>query len=188
MKTVDEQKIIQGLFERDEAALQEIERCYASLCRKAAERILGEEESAKECWNDLLLDVWKSIPPFEPRSLKAFLLQRIRQIAITRLRKETARKRGGGELTLALEELEEVATQGGPADELERKELSEAIGRFVKALPEQERKLFLLRYWQLEKPEVIAQRLNLAAGTVNTRLHRIRKSLKEFLKKEGLTE
>ena len=139
MKTVDEQKLIQGLFERDEAALQEIERCYASLCRKAAERILGEEESAKECWNDLLLDVWKSIPPFEPRSLKAFLLQRIRQIAITRLRKETARKRGGGELTLALEELEEVATQGGPADELERKELSEAIGRFVKALPEQER-------------------------------------------------
>ena len=58
----------------------------------------------------------------------------------------------------------------------------------MKALPEQERKLFLLRYWQLEKPEVIAQRLNLAAGTINTRLHRIRKRLKEFLKKEGLTE
>ena len=185
---MDERSIIQRLFERDEAALAEVEQQYASHCLKAAERILGDEESAKECWKDLLLDVWNRIPPFEPRSLKAFLLQRIRQIAISRVRKETAKKRGGGELTLALEELEEVAGRDNPADALERKELNEAIGVFVKALPEQERTLFLLRYWQLEKPEAIAQRLNLAAGTVNTRLHRIRKSLKEFLKKEGLTE
>ena len=189
MKTVDEQNIIQRLFERDEAALQELERHCASLCLTAAERILGEEESAKECWNDLLLDVWNSIPPYEPRSLKAYLLQRIRQIAVSRLRKETAQKRGGGELTPALEELGEVAAaQGSPAEAVEQQELNEAIGRFVRALPEQERKLFLLRYWQLEKPEAIARRLNLTAGSVNVRLHRIRKSLKESLKKEGLIE
>ena len=113
---VDEQSIIQKLFERDEAALAEVEQQYASFCLKAAERILGDKESAQECWNDLLLDVWSSIPPYKPRSLKAFLLQRIRQIAISRLRKETAKKRGGGELTLALEELEEVAAQDSPAD------------------------------------------------------------------------
>ena len=185
---VDEQSIIQRLFEREEAALAEVEQQYALLCLKAAERILGDEESAKECWNDLLLDVWNSIPPYEPRSLKAFLLQRIRQIAISRLRKETAKKRGGADLTLALEELEEAAAQDNPADEVERKELSEAIGRFVKDLPEQERQLFLLRYWQLEKPEAIARRTDRAIGTINTKLHRIRKSLRKFLQKEGLIE
>ena len=141
MKTVDEQNIIRMLTERDEAALGEVERQYGPRCLKAAGRILGEEESAKECLNDLLLSVWNSIPPFVPQSLEAYLLARIRQIAISRLRKETAAKRGGGALTLALEELEEVtAAEGGPAEEAEKQALREAIGRFVKALPAPEAK------------------------------------------------
>lgn len=189
MKTVDEQNIIRMLTERDEAALGEVERQYGPRCLKAAGRILGEEESAKECLNDLLLSVWNSIPPFVPQSLEAYLLARIRQIAISRLRKETAAKRGGGALTLALEELEEVtAAEGGPAEEAEKQALREAIGRFVKALPAPERKLFLLRYWELEKPEEIARRTDLTVNSVNTKLHRIRKSLKKALEKEGWIE
>ena len=189
MKTVDEQELIRMLTERDEAALGEVERQYGPRCLQAAARILGEEESAKECLNDLLLSVWNSIPPFQPQSLEAFLLARIRQIAISRLRKETAKKRGGGALTLALDELEEVAAaEGGPAEEAEKEALREAVGRFVKDLPAPERKLFLLRYWQLEKPEEIARRMDLKVSAVNTKLHRIRKSLKKALEKEGWIE
>ena len=47
MKTVDEQNIIRKLFERDEAALREVEQQYASLCLTAALRILGDEEARR---------------------------------------------------------------------------------------------------------------------------------------------
>ena len=186
---VEEREIIELLFQRDEDVLNVIEQQYGALCLRSALRITSDEEMARECVNDTLLHIWNSIPPYRPDSFQAYLLKTIRQIVIDRLRKETSQKRGGKEVALAIDDVkEEILSIDNLWDRLEQEELNRAVAEFVKTLSDRDRKMFLLRYWQMEKPEVIAETLGLTVGNVNVKLHRIRKRMRTYLKERGWTE
>ena len=74
---------------------------------------------------------------------------------------------------------------GSVENELVAKELGEAIQRFVRALPERERNLFLRRYFYTESARDIAARYRLTENHVMVLLSRTRKKLKAYLIKEG---
>lgn len=189
VKHMDDQEIIRRLFERDETALEAIERQYGRFCLASALPIVCDEETAKECVNDTLLAVWNGIPPYRPRFFKTYLARIVKQIAIDRLRKETAAKRGGAEGILSFEEIgEEIRAKDTIWETLEQQELNRALAAFVESLSARDRTIFLLRYWQMERQEAIAQKTGLSAGAVNVRLHRIRRKLRAFLKEGGWME
>ena len=124
------------------------------------------------------------MPPQRPTVLRTFLGRLSRNLSINRALHDKARKRGGGEVTAALEELREIG--GGSAEEaVEQAELGRLIDRFLRTLPEKECSIFLRRYWFLDSVEEIARRYGLRGGSVKTRLHRTRKKLREYLKQEG---
>jgi len=90
-------------------------------------------------------------------------------------------------MTFALEELGEIADRGEtPEDTVGRKELVAAVNRFLQALPQRERSVFLCRYWYLDSLEDIAAKTGLTKGHISTMLHRTRKRLCICLQKEGL--
>ena len=63
-----------ALFQsRDETALKEAELRFGAQCRGIAKRILGNSEDAEECWNDVLLRLWNTIPPAKPQYLAAYI-------------------------------------------------------------------------------------------------------------------
>lgn len=96
-------------------------------------------------------------------------------------------KRGGGQQTLALEELEECVSGGtSPQEQLEEKLLGELISTFLWQQSKLIRRCFVLRYWYLEPIPVIAQELGLTVGGTKSMLHRTRKKLKAYLEKEGI--
>ena len=98
-----------------------------------------------------------------------------------------ARKRGGGEAALALEELQDcLSDQETPETQAEGKLLSESIQAFVCRLPDLERRAFLLRYWHLYSLEETADKLGCSKSKVNSMLFRTRVKLKNHLIKEGL--
>ena len=66
------------------------------------------------------------------------------------------------------------------------KELEEAIGRFVAALPKTEKTVFVLRYFYLTPVDEIAEKLHFSSGKVKSMLFRSRKKLRSALEKEGL--
>lgn len=67
-----------------------------------------------------------------------------RMVALNLARRRGRAKRGGGEYTLALEELGEcAAADGDPAREVERRELVRAIDAFLARLPVEERRVFV---------------------------------------------
>ena len=68
---MQDEKIIQMLFERDEDALRGVEQKYGAFCRTVAANILSLREDREECLNDLLLALWNAIPPERPQCLKA---------------------------------------------------------------------------------------------------------------------
>ena len=66
------------------------------------------------------------------------------------------------------------------------RELEQAVGRFVAALPEAEKAVFILRYWHLIPIAEIAERLHFSQSKTKSMLFRTRNKPKNYLKEEGL--
>ena len=66
------------------------------------------------------------------------------------------------------------------------KELTATLNRFLRALPERDRTVFLLRYYYASTQPEITQRTGLSANQIKYILQRTRKKLADTLKKEGL--
>ena len=181
-----EQTITDRLLARDESALAELERESGPLAKTVALRILQDPQDAEECVQDGLLAVWESIPPLRPASLRSYFVALVRNRALDRYRAERREKRGGGEFTAALEELGDCAAPGSVEDEVGARLLEERINEFLARLPERERDLFLHRYFLMEEIPQIAEFYRLSRHQVSVLLHRTRKKLKEYLKKEDL--
>ena len=183
---MDDQTIVRLFWERDENALEAVKSLHGDYCHVIAKRILGNAEDAEECVNTMLLAAWNNIPPARPVFLRAFLGQITRRISIDYLRRKKSLRRGGDQVTLALEELaEDLPYYGDPASELEKKDLQITINHFIKDLKPADRSLFVLRYWHLESISSLAEIFGLKEANVNVKLHRIRIKLRQHLEKEG---
>lgn len=182
---MDDEIIIRLFFERDEQALAETGAKYGAYCFAVANNILKDPRDAEECVNDTWLRAWNAIPPKRPKRLKYYLLKIARNLALDRYESRRAQKRGGGDVELAIEELDGVSD--GRSDvfgEFMARKLEECIADFVHDLPEKERTVFIRRYFHLDSVPDIAKRCGLSEKTVAPMLSRTRKKLKVFLEKE----
>ena len=178
--------VIALLQKRDESALEMIRQAYGRLCGKVAYDILGNTQDAEECFSDLLMKVWQSIPPNHPECLRAYLITLIRHLAIDRYHMQTAQKRGGTQFDEALEELRDtLASDENISDAVERRELTLAIERFLETLSLKARRVFMRRYYMADSVCEIAARYHMSESAVKISLMRTRSRLNDFLKKEG---
>ena len=182
---MNDEILIQEIRERQETGLAELRRRYGAYSLYIARNILYSDEDAEECLNDALLAVWNSIPPQEPHNLKVYLGKLTREIALDRWRRSRARKRIPGAALVPLEELEGLVGKASVEESLEEAELSRLISDFLRTLPEQERNLFLRRYWYYDSIRQICERCGFGKSKVSVSLLRTRKKLAAYLKKEG---
>ena len=183
---MDDRRIMELLHARDEKALQEIRAQYGTVCQQLCMRLLGDPADAEECLSDMLMEIWQCIPPQEPKSLRAFVLTVTRRIAIDRLRTENRIKRGGSQLTAALDELAEVLPSSERVeDQAEANALSEAVSGFLRGITPGARQIFMQRYFLAMPAREIAQKHGITQGAVKASLHRTREALREYLQKEG---
>lgn len=184
---MEDSKIVQLYFDRSEEAIRETDRKYGPYCYSIAYNILTDAEDAEESVSDTYLAAWNRMPPARPSLLSAFLGRITRHLSIDRWRRRGAYKRTGGQINLALEELGDIVGGGEtPEETAARKELAAGINRFLDTLPEQERSVFLCRYWYMDSIQSIAEKLGSNPGRISTMLCRTRKKLRLALEKEGL--
>ncbi len=184
---MDDTQIVELYWARKESAIEETEAKYGSYCHSIALNILHNPDDANESVNDTWLDAWNSMPPHRPSVLSTFLGKLTRHISIDKWRRNTAKKRGDGQLPLVLSELEDCVSDGKSIEEeAERKLLAEVIASFVKSLPETEQKVFLCRYWYMDSVSSIATRFRFSESKVKSMLYRSREKLRVRLEKEGL--
>ena len=183
---MEDKQIVDLYWAREESAIRETSEKYGSYCHSIAYAVLQDQQDAQECVNDTYMDAWNAMPPNRPSVLATFLGKITRRISIDRWRIRRARKRGGEEITVALDELEECVSGSHDVHLLvQRKELIAAMHRFLDGLPETERRIFLLRYWYLEPIPSIAGRYGFTKSKVASMLHRVRGKLRNHLEKEG---
>ena len=186
---MDDKSIVDLYFSRNEEAISQTDRKYGRYCYTIAYNILTNQEDAEESVSDTYMAAWNTIPPRRPSVLSTFLGKITRHISIDRWRERSAYKRGGGEIILALEELEDcIAGTQNVELELERKEILRAYLRFLDRLPVTERRVFLCRYWYMDSIEVIAEQFGFSQSKIKSMLHRTRGRLRKQLAEEGLYE
>lgn len=184
---MDDKTIVDLYWQRSEDAIPETVAKYGSYCRIIAYNILINHEDTEECVNDTWLGAWNSMPKNRPARLAPYLAKLTRWLSLARLRDRNCLKRGGGETSLALEELSECLDSGFDTEkQIERRELAEAIRRFVAGLNEQQRNVFLARYWLLAPVHEIGKKFGFTQSKVKSMLMRTRCALKDYLKEENL--
>ncbi len=183
---MEDREIVELYLARDESAVRETQRKYGGALLKLTRAVLGDPRDSEETVNDACLRVWQSIPPDRPQYFGAYLSKIARRLAVDRLRRRTAGKRGGGEYDAALDELEDCVAGGAdPADEAERAALTECVNRFLDGCGEKKRSIFLQRYFYALTVREIAEKNGLTEANVKVTLSRLRGKLKEHLIKEG---
>ncbi len=180
---MEDLQILEALFARSEKALAALAEKYGKGLLSLAMNILGSRADAEETVNDTYLALWNAIPPQRPDPLAPYVYRTGRNLALKRLRANTAQKRDS-RYDLCLEELSQ-ALPGGTAEEaFDAKLLGQAINRYLAALGREQRALFVKRYWLGQSVSDIAKETGLSAGAVSTRLSRMRAALRAQLEKE----
>ena len=183
---MEDEQIIELYWRRSEDAISETAAKYGNYLHSIAYRILADTADAEECVNDTYRGAWEAMPPHRPAILSTFLGKITRRISIDLWRKRSAEKRGGGEVNLVLDELEDCVSGSGSAEEeTERREILKKLGEFLTDLPLTERRVFLRRYWYLDSVAAIAQQFGFSESKVTSMLYRTRQKLRAQLEKEG---
>ncbi|MDE7354297.1 MAG: sigma-70 family RNA polymerase sigma factor [Acetatifactor sp.] len=183
---MDDNGIIQLYWDRNDQAIKATSEKYGHYCKAIAKNILSSEEDAEECVNDTYLNAWNSMPTHWPKQLATFLGKITRNLSFNKYKHSHAEKRGGGEMTLVLDELADCVSDIDTVEQtINRQELSKAINSFVKSLPIEKRNIFVRRYWYADSISDIAGDYGMLQGTVSKTLERIRKQLKAYLTERG---
>lgn len=184
---MEDKKIIDLFFSRNELAIEAIGQKYGGLCMDIALNLLSNRQDAEECVSDTYHAVWNTIPPQNPASLRAFLGRLTRNIAISRFRKNTAGKRCEG-LTVMLSELSECIPAASSTEQAaEGNHLTELMVSWLGGLDKEDRVLFVRRYWYGYSLKEIAEKTAGSAVYLATRMYDLRASLRAYLEKEGVT-
>ena len=177
---MNDESIISLYFARDEQAIAETAAAYGAFCHRLSVSILCDEGEAEECVNDTYLKVWNSIPPDRPRSLRAYLGRIVRNLSLNRYKAMLRRKRNR-ELETCMLELSECVTL--PDDRLD--DLPALLEGFLDTLRDDERRLFVGRYWHGYTAEALASAYGITPNAAVLRLRRTREKLRAYLTERG---
>ncbi len=183
---MDDAKIVQLYWDRNEQAIPATADKYGNYCTSIAKNILSNHEEAEECVNDTYLNAWNSMPPHRPNILSTFLGKITRNLSLNRYKHNTADKRGGGQATVVLDEIAEfVSNTDSVEQEIDRKELVKAIDIFLDRLPADKKNIFVCRYWYFDSISDIASRFGMTENNVSVTLNRLRLKLHNYLLERG---
>lgn len=178
---MEDTRIIELFFERDQQAIRELDTKYGKICHKLSYNIVNNRYDAEECVNDAYLGAWNTIPPTKPQSLQAYICKIVRNISLKLLyRNEAAKRKSVCEV--AMQEMEAyLPAQNTVESEIEAKELAAIIDAFLDTLSVENRIIFMRRYAYFDTYAEIANRVGLSEKNVSVRLARIRRKMKKHL-------
>ena len=182
-----EEKLIERLQRRDEAAFNELVRLYEAKVFHLVLRMIGDRGEAEDVAQEVFITVFKSIDGFRGDSkLSTWLYRVATNHCKNRLKYLGRRARGQKQVFDELSERDVVesatmqtsATVPRPDEAVEGRQTEHIVQRALAMLDEEHRTLIVLRDLEGLSYEDIQGITGLAEGTVKSRLHRARVALK----------
>ena len=185
----DEKSLIARAQKGDQEAFAALMEANQGRIYNLTLRMTGNPEDAAELSQEAFFNAWRGISKFQGDSSFATWLYRLAtNVCIDYLRKQKRRRQVESEVSLDDEEAswtEPADWSQDPQRQLERSELGRALERGLRALPEQQRQILVLRELSGLSYQEIAEKLDLDLGTVKSRIARARLALRKILSADG---
>ncbi|MBQ8533631.1 MAG: sigma-70 family RNA polymerase sigma factor [Clostridia bacterium] len=185
VNNMDDLRIIDLYFERDEQAIKETDAKYGKLCHSIAYNVLHDHEDSEECVNDTYVGVWNAIPPTRPNNLMSFVCKIARNLSLKRFELMKREKRTA-EVLLSLDELAAVLPDERYAPDVSDEDVGKLISAFLRNQKEEARNVFILKYFFFDTIGDIAERFGFTESKVKNMLFYTRNKLRDYLIKEGV--
>jgi RNA polymerase sigma factor (sigma-70 family) len=162
-----------ALREGDEAAIRTLYERFGALVFTVANRMLNDRQRAEEVTQHVFLQAWRNAEQFEPgRDFAPWLATIARRAAIDVLRRE--QRRPAGSLEVADPSDSALVTLPPSAEQIET---VWSVRVAIDALEPDERRIVKMQHVDGHTHAEIAERLDLALGTVKSRSHRAHRRL-----------
>ena len=183
---MEDAAIIELYWQRCERAIEEPREKYGGYCYSISYNLLRSQEDAEECVSDAWHAAWNAMPPQRPQSLRAWLGKVTRNLSLKRWQHDHRQKRDGG-MTALLSELGDCLPSPETVEkQLEAKELSAVLDRWLAGLGKLDRQLFVRRYWYGVPLQELARERKTTPAKLAQKMLRLRQSLRKTLEKEGI--
>ncbi len=150
-------------------------------------QLTGRPDTAHDIAQDGVLRFFQHLDRFDPsRPIEPWLYQIVRNRVRDLMRRESLRRHESLDVRLEQGLPETVDRSADPAADAERSDLQRLIWQAVSKLTEVHREIFVLRDYHDLSYREIAEVLSIPQGTVMSRLHAARKSLREILMTDGI--
>jgi RNA polymerase sigma-70 factor (ECF subfamily) len=172
--TVDpDGELVRRVREGERAAFNQLVLKYRSRVMGIAARMLGDRAEAEDLAQDVFVKAYHSLGDFHGEAQFATWLYRITANSCLNYRKKRQRER---QFKTDLTDLDPLRSNGAssPHAVLERQQLKDQLEKSIRALPEDQRIVLILRDVEGLSYEDIAGCLGIELGTVRSRLHRAR--------------
>lgn len=186
----EERRIIAQVCAGDTNAFEALVVAYQKQVYNLALRTVGNEEDAADMTQEVFLRAYRALGTFRGESKFSVWLYRLTtNVCIDFLR--SRRRHPTVSLTAADEDDEQpqfdipADEASGPEQQLARSELRRAVVRGLDRLPDDARRILILRELDGLSYAEIGKVLRLEPGTVKSRLFRARRRLCEFLRDDG---
>ncbi|MFB3117571.1 MAG: RNA polymerase sigma factor [Myxococcota bacterium] len=180
----------------DHEAFRVLVTRYQGRAYRLALRVMRDEEQARDVVQEAFLKAYRSLDRFEARSsFYTWFYRVVMNLCIDAKRRQPPGRMVEWDEGHALEapvgtglDAVDPARQqaSGPAGDLERAELRQAIRRAIEVLPDDARQTLLLREVDGLSYSEIAKSLGIPKGTVMSRLHHARRRLRALLAEQGV--
>ncbi len=185
-KVLADEDIVALYFDRNESAIDETDKKYGKYLYTIAYNIIHDSMDCEECLDDTYLSTWNRIPPTRPKILKVFLSKIMRDVAVDRYRKDSAKKRVPSELTVSLEEVSECFSFTSSAEEeFLVRQVSIVLNGYLRTLDKRKLCIFICRYYYADSVKDIAKMFRVSETTVFRDLAAVREGIKEKLSEMG---
>lgn len=182
MSTGSDGELGQGFADGDEACLNEAYRRWGALIFTVAARRLGDSEEAKDVTQQVFVGAWRGRKSYDPQrgSLKTWLMGITHKKVADALIRRSRHQRDIDAVTVA--GASEVSRQDAPTDSVvDFVVLADELDR----LPEQQRTVLEMAFYEDLTQAQIAQRTGLPLGTVKSNTRRGLMRMKKRLEVDG---
>jgi RNA polymerase sigma-70 factor (ECF subfamily) len=171
-----EEQIIYLLKDRDKAAIRMIFDHYGVVMLNIIRRVIKDEAMAQDVLQDSLMKVWRNAASYDPEKggLFTWLTRISRNAAIDKTRTKDFRLTETSRKAAALVTISDTVSQDTNLDRL-------YVDQLVEQLPDKQRELIDLAYFQGYTQKEISENLKMPLGTVKTRIRLAIKHLRSII-------
>lgn len=181
MKTGELEELIERSRSGDQEAQGELIRAAQERVYYHCKKIIKNEEDVRDAVQDVLLSMLEKLDSLrEPAAFWGWLNQMTVHMCLNRAsKKQRERRHQEPAAGTILEGIENLDDQEIPDKALDNEETRRMVRELVDALPESQRLCILLYYYDSMTVGEIARMMETSEGTIKSRLHYARKSIRE---------